>query len=180
MVSGYQAPGVIQMSEQGTAEVHRALWMGLLSMARCVRYYDILLSSSKRFRNTVRILLVLFGTGAFVSFLNASMLPMEFMGTVGFLLAVIVVVDLVLDPCTSTANLSVITVELRHLEDEYRHIWEIWNAGCIDIESAQSKSAELTAAACRITSRVASSENKRVNKKSAKIAYEVELHRYAS
>ena len=62
MVSGYQAPGVIQMSEQGTAEVHRALWMGLLSMARCVRYYDILLSSSKRFRNTVRILLVLFGT----------------------------------------------------------------------------------------------------------------------
>ena len=53
--------------EDRIAVQHQALWMGLLDMARWVRYYDFSLSKSKRWRDFMRVALALSSTGAVLS-----------------------------------------------------------------------------------------------------------------
>ena len=161
------------------AVAHRALWMGLLDMARWVRYYEFLHSRSRSFRNVTRILLAGFSTGAVVFFLGAIPLPPYGLTIVGLSVAVLAIMDMVSDPSTKTATLSVVTAELHRLENEYRRLWEYWLAGRLDLEEAQDRAAELTSLARMVTDRVGGSVDENANRRSAEIVYEVEFRRYA-
>ena len=114
--------------------------MGLLDMARWMRYYEFLLSRSRSLRHVTRILLAGFSTGAVAFFSESIPLPSYGLTTMGLSVAVLATVDSASDPSAETA-LPAVTAELHRLENEYRRLWEYWLASRMDLEEAQERAA---------------------------------------
>lgn len=99
------------------------IWDSLLEIAQASRYFDALRTRYARWRNAVRTALALSGIGALASLIDLVSSPVLAEVLVAAV-AAIVVLDLILDPATVTAKLTVVCTNMEQRELAIRHLWQ--------------------------------------------------------
>ena len=116
----------------------QTVWYGLLNMARYVRYFDALETRYRRQGFWTNLILALSGTGVLATFLIPihDFLP----HLLGAIVAVVTVVNLLLNPGEKVAFLTIICKDVGMLEQDYRLLWSRVELGHIGDEEAIEQS----------------------------------------
>ncbi len=160
------------------------IWQGLLDAARLVRYYEALYNRYQRWHLIVRVVLLASATG--VIGLLAGVLPDPWthvlQTTLGIVIVVVVIVDLVGRFAEKAAVLHTISVNCSRLDNEWHELW----ADCQEAESSTGdlarRNAELSRRLTEVTSAAGEAhilDNRRLNKRCWVEACRVEELRYA-
>lgn len=170
----------MSVSDQTRNEV----WQGFLDAARLGRYYSTLSDRHRRIHQLRRVALLVAAAGGVSAFLN--LLPGDFRWIAeiaGALIAVVAIWDLVSDDAKKAAILHTIGVECGDLENQWHDLWSAVDQEDADEIEIRNRIRELADRELRVTARAGDSdirEDRRLNKKSAEIAYKVMTDRYAS
>ncbi len=168
------------MGDMASDQTRIQVWDDLLEIARVSRYFDALRGRYVRWRNAVRAVLALSGIGAIASLVDLvswAALPEVLVAVVG----AVVVLDLIVDPATTVAKLTVVCTSMEKHEIAIRLLWQRIAAedGTTD-EAIQVAASEIMKAAHETASLVDIPTHPRLNARCADTAYKVEAHRYAS
>lgn len=163
-----------------TTGTRAAVWMGLLDVARVTRYAEIMEIRYRTAHRVVRFGLLLSASASVAAVLDR--LPDPWGLVSGVLIAGIIIWDLVTDYATKIAALKTTKRQCQALEDEWRELWR-------DVDSDRSTDAGIRERhkallkqfhyfTAPMDEQITVSD--KVNEQSAKYAYQVMEHEYAS
>ena len=154
------------------------VWDSLLEIAQASRYFDALRTRYARWRNVVRVALALSGVGALASLIGLVSSPTLAEAMVAFV-AAIVVLDLIIDPATVTAKLTVVCTSLEQRELAIRHLWQsIATEKEWTDKQALAASSDILKAAHEAASTIDVPTHQRLSNQCAAVAYAAELQRH--
>lgn len=158
-------------------DTYKAVWDGLLEVARARHYYAEIERMLQVPVAVVRFLLALSGCGVFVSlFASWPWIGSAF----GLAVTVMVVLDLSVNGTKRLAQVKAVNASLEVIEDEYRTLWESVRNGDIEGHDAILEKRRLLGTMTHVTGIADVWNFSRVNQTAAERAYEVEGQRYAA
>ena len=101
------------------------IWDGLLEVSRIRRYYILCESKYRRLAAVFRIVLATSGVGVLASLVDIfEFLPANTIAIFGMLISILIILDLIISPSKTAAQLTIVNSMLNELEDQYRELWE--------------------------------------------------------
>ena len=159
---------------------YHAIWDGLLEVSRYRRYYQLCEHKYRRRASTFRFMLAISGIGALASLLELfEFLPVNTISLFGVLISVLVVLDLIINPSKTAAQLIIVNSMLSDLEDQYRKLWEESKSQNIADNVALARKGQIMQDISRVCSFVDLSVSDRLNEKAQTEAFQTEEARYA-
>ena len=160
----------------------QAVWDGLLEVSRAVHYYAAQKKRYGRYRNLMRGVLALSGTGALVGLLDflPPVLENTTIQIAGAAIAVLVILDFLWDPAEKYVALKLVTAhQLPILENRYRGLWERTMSDQFPINDALAEKEELLALLNQIASGIDICDDDSIVEEAQRNAFKVEEQRYA-
>ena len=149
-----------------SSATRNAIWQDLLDLARFVRYYEAVHRNYRRYHSTFRFLQ---GVSAFgILAILLSSLPGIFVSIGGFFIAIITLLDLIIDPGEKGVIAATISRDLKRLEVEQRELWESIDSGLVEEDDARNRQTNINLEVNNTTSGFHQVTNSRINEKCAK------------
>ena len=161
-----------------TAQTKEDIWQTYLDTARYVRYYPTLATRWRRWNWATRIILGVAATGAVTALLGG--LPTEVGLAAGAAIAVLAVLELVVDVGRRAVLLDTIVADIGQIETECQRLWETARMDRLSEDEAQREYAHLTQRIDRVTSRLVLAIDAKLNQRCTEDAYRVSVDRYTA
>ena len=159
-----------------TEQTKEIVWQTYLDIARYVRYYPALATRWRRLSWATRGFLGLAATGAVASLLGG--LPIEVGFAASAAIAVLAVLDLVVDVGKRSALLDTIVTDISQIETDCQLLWENVQGDRLSEEDALRKHGDLIQRIDRVTSRLIIAIDRRLNQRCTEEAYITAQARY--
>lgn len=159
---------------------YHEIWDGLLEVCRIRRYSILCERKYRRLASAFRFALAISGVGALASLVEIfAFLPVNTIAFFGMLISVLIVLDLIINPSKTAAQLIFVNSMLSDLEDQYRELWEESKENLIADSEALGRKSQIMQEITRICSFVDISVNNKLSKKAQTEAFQTEKARYA-
>ena len=156
------------------------IWDGLLEVCRIRRYSILCERKYRRLASAFRFALAISGIGALASLVEIfEFLPVNTIALFGMLISVLIILDLIMNPSKTAAQLIIVNSMLSDLEDQYRKLWEESKGNLITDSEALNKKSQIMQELIRVSSFVELSANEKLSKKAQTDAFQTEEARYA-
>ena len=159
---------------------YHEIWDGLLEVCRVHRYSILCKQKYQRLAMVFRFLLAISGIGVLASLIEFFyFLPASTIVLFGILISVLIILDLIIQPSKTAAQLIIVTSMLSDLEGNHRKLWEEVKADLISDKEALSKKNQIMLELRRVSSLVEINVNDKYNEIAQTEAFQTEEARYA-
>ena len=159
-----------------TEQTKGIVWQTYLDIARYVRYYPALATRWRRRSWALRGVLGLSATGAVASLLGG--LPIEVGFAASAAIAVLAVLDLVVDVGRRSVMLDTIVTDIDHIETDCQRLWENVQGDQLSEEDARREHGDLSQRIDRVMSRLIIDIDTKLNQRCTEEAYITAQARY--
>lgn len=162
-----------------TDQARNEVWQEIYDATRLIRYYSALLVRYRRYYWWTRIALLASGTAGVAAFFE--LLPSFFNLVFGALIALVIVVEVVVNLSNQVTVLQTTIRDCTELEGEWRDLWHRINREDISENETWEKIRQLSQRGLVVTSRAAENvqQDQRLNEECEEAAYDVLVSRYS-